>query len=665
MKTNYFWTVILLVTTIALSSCGAADIVVTPDMSTIKNVSLSTAKKDFFIENSILPGKVSPIIETSLSPQVSGIIKTINVDAGQTIKAGQVLATLDLSSSTISTSAKTATTGYDNALSALSLTTESVKKDLESAKIQLENAKISRENIYTTTEKQLAMANTQLDNIQTTKSNTQNTTGEAIKAAKIWVDLAEKSLNNTKTSFENFKKNSDESLGSLYENIRVTLGSAIVTADAGVNQADIILGVTDKNRSANDAYEIYLWAKDVNIKIQSEKDFATARSLLLSIGSTNTTDRTELEKQLAAVLNLIQQETSLYDDLVRMANNSIVSSVFPQTQLDGLSLTIAKNQASLLQTQAGLTTLKNSLSTTKTSIDTNTVTLSNAVDIAESQLANARQSLTNLTANNQSALDTISGNETLTRTQLENTVAVVNASRESADNALKIAQAQYASAKAKLDAQLVGTKSQADAAKWSKDMANIQLSNTQIIAPFDGVVLSKNIEVGQSVSPGTPLFSVGNTSSLKVKMDVNANQINSFTVWKNIIVKKDNLTLTGIISTVSPGSDPVTKLFRIELLLDKTSTGVLSGDFVDVIIEKKVGEEKIIAIPFAALVAFEQGKYGIYTVGSGSTAVLRTVTIGAQNATQVEILSGLNEGESYISNGVLTVTDGDKINVVK
>lgn len=58
---------------------------------------------------------------------------------------------------------------------------------------------------------------------------------------------------------------------------------------------------------------------------------------------------------------------------------------------------------------------------------------------------------------------------------------------------------------------------------------------------------------------------------------------------------------------------------------------------------KNTKNEKVIAIPFAALMAFEQGKYGIYTVGSGSIAILRTVTIGAQNATQVEILSGLSE----------------------
>jgi len=59
-------------------------------------------------------------------------------------------------------------------------------------------------------------------------------------------------------------------------------------------------------------------------------------------------------------------------------------------------------------------------------------------------------------------------------------------------------------------------------------MAATQLSNTQIIAPFDGVVLSKNIEIGQLVSPGMPLFSVGNTSSYKIKLDVNGDQISSF-----------------------------------------------------------------------------------------------------------------------------------------
>jgi hypothetical protein len=107
-------------------------------------------------------------------------------------------------------------------------------------------------------------------------------------------------------------------------------------------------------------------------------------------------------------LSLLQKENDLYDNLVTMLNNSIASSSFPQTQLDGLSLAVAKNQASILQTQSGLTNLKNSLATSKTSIDTNTTALSNAADIAETQLANAKQSLSNLTANNQSALDTIS-----------------------------------------------------------------------------------------------------------------------------------------------------------------------------------------------------------------------------------------------------------------
>ena len=184
--------VLVLTSCVLLSACGQEDAAQEPDTSAIKNVSLSIAKKDAFIETLTLPGKVSPIVETTLSSQVSGIIKTVNIDAGQAIKAGQVLATLDLASSTLGTSAKTAETGYSNALSALSLTTESVQKDLESARIQLDNAKIARTNTYTTTEKQLQIAQTQLDNIKTTKTNTVTTTSQALKGAQIGVDLAQK-----------------------------------------------------------------------------------------------------------------------------------------------------------------------------------------------------------------------------------------------------------------------------------------------------------------------------------------------------------------------------------------------------------------------------------------------------------------------------------------
>lgn len=354
-------------------------------------------------------------------------------------------------------------------------------------------------------------------------------------------------------------------------------------------------------------------------------------------------DTAALETGLQSTLDSLQKEADLYDTLVTVLTNTIPSGSLSQTQIDAFSLSVGKVQAAILQSQANLTNLSNTLSTTKTSIDTNRVSLKNAQSIAQSQLDNAKQSLANLTANNQSALDTITGNETLTQTQLENTIAIVNTSRENADNALKIAQAQYDSAKAKLSAQLVGTKSQADAAKGSRDIAATQLANTQIIAPFDGVVLSKNIEIGQLVAPGTPIFTVGNTSSYKIKMDVNADQVGAFSVGKSLSIKKDALTATGLVSVVAPGTDAQTKLFHVELLLDKSATGFLSGDYVDVIIEKNASNEKVISIPFAALVAFEQGKYGIYTIGSGSTAILRTVTIGAQNATQVEILSGLSE----------------------
>ncbi|MFA6089548.1 MAG: hypothetical protein WC755_06815 [Candidatus Woesearchaeota archaeon] len=105
-----------------------------------------------------------------------------------------------------------------------------------------------------------------------------------------------------------------------------------------------------------------------------------------------------------------------------------------------------------------MTTLKNTLSTTKTSIETNRISLGNALDIANTQLNNIK-------AGNISQLDTISGNETLTQTQLENTIASVKQARDSADNAVKIAGSNYDSINAKLNSQRIQAKSQVDSAK--------------------------------------------------------------------------------------------------------------------------------------------------------------------------------------------------------
>jgi len=66
----------------------------------------------------------------------------------------------------------------------------------------------------------------------------------------------------------------------------------------------------------------------------------------------------------------------------------------------------------------------------------------------------------------------------------------------------------YTSTQAKLQSQLTGVKSQLDASKGQKDLAGIQAENGLIRAPFDGVILTKTVELGTLINPGTPVFTL-------------------------------------------------------------------------------------------------------------------------------------------------------------
>lgn len=650
-----------LLTIFLLSSCGTTPPPEAKTETPKKSVTTEVVKSDYFTERVKLVGKITPLKETSISAQVAGIVKTLNATIGKNVKKGDILATLDFSTTAVNANLHNADATYANTLETYGFTQESIKKDLENARVALEQARTNKENTYVSTEKQLQIAQTQIDNILTQKGNTQKTT-------TLSVDLATASRNQAKLALVNFEKTSAESLKSirtkqfgLYSSSQVSLNSALTNIDSALTQADLILGVSDQNRNVNEVYRTYLGAKNTTSKVTAENNFHMAQSLYETILSKKDFSSTgAIDRQISDITLLANAVASLYNSLVLVLDNSITSSTFPQTTLDGLKVTVSAKQSIIIQVQSTLVGLRNSiddlantLSSTETTIATTRNSLETAISIAETNLQNAIAGTT-------SSLDGIAGTETLSRAQLENTITTVKSTRESVDNALKIAEAQYESTRAKLQSQLTGVKSQLDVSKGQKDIAGIQVENGLIRAPFDGVILTRQIELGILVNPGTPLFTMGDNNGLMVRMDVNPDIVGSLKMGQEVIVMKDSQTLTGTISLLAPGSDIQSRMFRVEAVFQdamKSKEFFHIGDFADVFIHRTVSDTKNITIPFSGLTSDGQGGFVVYVVGSGAIAERKAVKIGSQNETRVEILNGLSEGEKVVISGVLNLQE--------
>ncbi|EKE27420.1 MAG: putative membrane protein [uncultured bacterium (gcode 4)] len=643
---------VTLISAILLTSCGAPEVKDDIIKPTAKAIKSKTITKENFSEQLKLIWKVYPWMETPVSPLVGWVIKNINVQVGQKVKAWDILANLDLSSSTFWTSYDNATTAYNNSLNSYAFTQESTAKDLEAAKVQLDNARSAKDNTYAATEKQLSIAQTQLDNIKKSQINTVNTTNESLKNAVLLV-------NNANTNLANFKKNSEENLNGLYESLKLSISSSIVSIDSWINQADILLWVTTKNDYINKSYEIYLWAKNPKTKDDAEISFNKINTAFNEYKAKNfSSERNWTEQKVVAVLELLSKSNELYDNMVTMLNNTIPAASLPQAQIDGFILNVSKIQWSILQSQSALTALKNTLNSTKTSTDTNLVSLQNAINIAETQLSNIK-------AWNNSQLDSISWNKTLTESQYENTIVSVKSSRDSVDNALKIAQANYSSIQSKLESQKVAAKSQLDAAKWGKDLASIQLKNTSIIAPFDWVITSKNIEIWTAANPWVPAFMIGSNDQILVKLEVSSDNIESLKLGQEVSVKKQDGENKWILTLISPAADPVSKMFKAEISFNKKPDNFKLGDFVDAYVSKENNKNKVMLVPFSSVISLWQWDYRVYVIDKESKIHAQSVKIWEQNSTEIEITSWLNEWDKVVISWALNLQDWDLVEEIK
>ena len=217
------------------------------------------------------------------------------------------------------------------------------------------------------------------------------------------------------------------------------------------------------------------------------------------------------------------------------------------------------------------------------------------------------------------------------------------------------AQANLEQAKAALsqsEAGIAQTESEAHAAESVASYA-------RIVAPFDGRVIRRTVEPGSLVSPGMPLFVVEDTSRYQVEATLPAEALAIVKKNTAVRVQLDALaerSLPGKVAEIEAGADATSHTFKVRVDLPKES-GVQSGMFGRVYFAR--GEKPALVIPRDALVSRGQLR-GIYVVDDAGLMRWRVVTLGKSTGEQVELLSGLNEGDGVVLNPGSQELDGKK-----
>ncbi|MFA9390529.1 MAG: efflux RND transporter periplasmic adaptor subunit [Prolixibacteraceae bacterium] len=186
-----------------------------------------------------------------------------------------------------------------------------------------------------------------------------------------------------------------------------------------------------------------------------------------------------------------------------------------------------------------------------------------------------------------------------------------------------------------------------------------RFEDATIQAPISGFINERYVEVGAYLNPGTRLFDIVDDSKLKIQCSVSEQQV--LRLKKG---QKANLTcnalpgveLSGTISFIGAVADRGLN-FPIEVLIDDKKE-LKAGMYVTTFFESQ-SESKGILIPRNA-VSGSVKSANVFVVNKG-IASKRDVIIGAMVNEDVEIISGLQVGDSIVTAGLINVSDGVKV----
>ncbi|MDR2146150.1 MAG: efflux RND transporter periplasmic adaptor subunit, partial [Tannerella sp.] len=203
-----------------------------------------------------------------------------------------------------------------------------------------------------------------------------------------------------------------------------------------------------------------------------------------------------------------------------------------------------------------------------------------------------------------------------------------------------------------------------ESAKIQLENAKKQLDDTKIVAPFSGVITSRNTELGALVNMGTPIAGIADISQLKVTLSVSESNVYQLQKGQSVSVSADvypDMIFQGRIANISPkGSSAHT--YPVEITITNSSKNPLkAGAYVNVQVNLD-NDGTTLMIPRDAIVNSVKDP-SVYVINNG-VAQLTKISTGQNHDVYLVVTSGLNAGDQVVTNGQINLSDGVNVSVI-
>ena len=200
-------------------------------------------------------------------------------------------------------------------------------------------------------------------------------------------------------------------------------------------------------------------------------------------------------------------------------------------------------------------------------------------------------------------------------------------------------------------------------ARAANNLANLELSYTNVVAPISGVIASRSIKPGNFVQINTPIFRIVDDSRLELTLNVPEREIATLKSGQPVKLQVDALpgrTFDGTVDRVAPVVDSGSGTFRVICAFaggDVLQPGMFGRIRIDY--DKRANA---LVIPRVALLD-DQGAPAVYAVRNGK-AVRVAIKTGYTDGEWTEVREGLKPGDAVVTAGKVALRDGSPVQVI-
>jgi len=203
-----------------------------------------------------------------------------------------------------------------------------------------------------------------------------------------------------------------------------------------------------------------------------------------------------------------------------------------------------------------------------------------------------------------------------------------------------------------------------DTQRAAYEMAKLELSYTQVVAPIDGVIAQRLVKEGNLIQNNQALFRIVDTDPLEAVLNVPERELAILTAGLPVSMTVDaapGQTFTGNIARISPVIDAGSGTFRVTCeFVD--ATGLLKPGMFGRINVVYAERQDALTVTREALIEGD-GATSVFVVREGKAQRV-PVTLGLLNGGLVEVLDGIQEGDQVVTTGKVTLRDGVKVQIL-